>query len=105
MQTPAGVGATIDRMTHGEGAISELKLQHGLARARRRGTAALQLQALVAATAINLKRLLSGPGATHDARTGTNHHTSRHIRALIEHHTYWLTSPAASATITSSTAS
>lgn len=104
-KTPAGVGAAIDRMTHGEGAISELKLQHGLARARRRGTPALQLQALVAATAINLKRLLSRPEAAHGTGAGGTHRAARRIRTLIERCTGRLSWPTASSALTSSTAS
>ncbi len=46
-KTPVGVLAAIDRTTHGEGAISELKLQHALDRARCRGTQKLQIQALL----------------------------------------------------------
>src|SRR5436190_901196 len=61
-KTPAGVGAAVDRITHGEGAIAELK-RHGAGRARCRGTAKLQTQLLLAATAINLKRLTSRPPA------------------------------------------
>ena len=57
-KSPVGVGAAIDRITHGEGAISELK-RHGAGRARCRGTRKLQLQLLLAATAINLKRLIT----------------------------------------------
>jgi len=55
-KSPTGVSAAVDRITHGEGAISELK-RHGAGRARCRGTAKLQIQLLLAATAINLKRL------------------------------------------------
>ena len=65
-KTPAGVGAAIDRITHGEGAIAELK-RHGVARARCRGTGKLQIQLLLAATAINLKRLTSRPPAAENA--------------------------------------
>jgi transposase len=62
-KTPRGVGAAIDRITHGEGSIAELK-RHGAGRARCRGTAKLQIQLLLAATAINLKRLTTRlPGA------------------------------------------
>jgi hypothetical protein len=51
-------------ITHGEGAISELK-RHGAERARCRDTAKLQIQLLLAATAINLKRLTTHrPAAT-----------------------------------------
>lgn len=56
-KSPEGVAATVDRMTHGEGAIAELKLRHALGRARCRGTPKLQVQLLVGATAVNLKRL------------------------------------------------
>lgn len=62
-KTQRGVGAAIDRITHGEGAIAELK-RHGAGRARCRGTAKLQIQLLLAATAINLKRLTTRLPAT-----------------------------------------
>jgi hypothetical protein len=72
-KTPAGVGAAIDRMTHGEGAISELKLRHALDRARCRGTAKLQVQTLLAATAIKTSSdfsvALSPPRAPTAARS------------------------------------
>jgi transposase len=58
MRTPTGRDAAIDRQAHAEGTISELK-RHGAGRARCRGTRLLQLQLLAAATAINLKRLLT----------------------------------------------
>ncbi len=83
MRTPAGRNAAIDRQTHAEGAIAELK-RHGLLRARSRGTRLLQLQLLAAATAINLKRLLAaqdaGTGAQ-DQDRGARHQT---IRALTD---------------------
>ena len=66
MRTPTGRDAAFDRQAHAEGAISELK-RHGADRARCRGTRLLQLQLLAAATAINLKRLLS----RHDAAAAT----------------------------------
>jgi transposase len=69
MRTPAGRDAAVDRQAHAEGAISELK-HHGLGRARCRGTRKLQLQLLIAATAINLKRLLAAHGGRADGRTG-----------------------------------
>ena len=56
-RTPRGVAVKIDRMTHAEGAIGELKNQHALGRIRSRGTPKAQIQLLMAATAINLKRL------------------------------------------------
>ena len=71
-KSPVGVGAAIDRITHGEGAIAELK-RHGAGRARCRGTQKLQVQLLLAATAINLKRLISRPPAAENATTGEDH--------------------------------
>lgn len=76
MRTPAGVSVKIDRMTHAEGAMAELK-RHGLTRARSRGTRKLQLQLLAAATAINLKRLL----AHHEGRTAAGAGDKQHQRA------------------------
>lgn len=80
-KSPPGVSAAIDRMTHGEGAISELKLQHAIDRARCRGTAKLQIQLLLAATAINLKRLLSRPEASENTTTGDSHTRAAAITA------------------------
>ena len=68
-KSPVGVSAAIDRITHGEGAISELK-RHGAGRARCRGTRKLHLQLLLAATAINLKRLITRDPAAENANTG-----------------------------------
>ena len=56
-RTARGVSLKIDRMTHAEGAIGELKNQHALGRIRSRGTRKAQIQLLMAATAVNLKRL------------------------------------------------
>lgn len=66
-RSAAGRAAYIDRQAHAEGAISELKLRHALARARSRGTPRLQIQLLLAATAINLKRLVSQADAASEA--------------------------------------
>jgi transposase/IS5 family transposase len=82
-KSPPGVSAAIDRMTHGEGAIAELKLQHALDRARCRGTAKLQTQLLLAATAINLKRLLSRPQAAENANAGDGHAAIRQQLTII----------------------
>jgi hypothetical protein len=79
-KTQVGVGAAIDRITHGEGAISELK-RHGAGRARCRGTAKLQIQLLLAATAINLKRLISQPPAAENAADGRDHNHRASINA------------------------
>lgn len=70
-KTPRGVGAAIDRITHGEGAIAELK-RHGAGRARCRSTAKLQIQLLLAATAINLKRLTTRLPAAENGCSGDN---------------------------------
>jgi Transposase DDE domain len=71
-KTPTGVTAAIDRITHGEGAIAEMK-RHGAGRARCRGTRKLQIQLLLAATAINLKRLIYTDPAADNADTGPDH--------------------------------
>jgi transposase len=70
-RSPRGRDAAIDRITHGEGAISELK-RHGADRARCRGTAKLQIQLLLAATAINLKRLTTHLPAAENAGASDN---------------------------------
>jgi transposase len=80
-KTPRGIGAAIDRITHGEGAISELK-RHGAGRARCRGTAKLQIQLLLAATAINLKRLTTRLPAAENARVGDNTAARAHLAIL-----------------------
>lgn len=75
MRTPVGRDTAIDRQTHAEGTISELK-HHGMTRARCRGTRKTQLQLLAAATAINLKRLLTAHDTRSDGQTrdtGTNY--------------------------------
>jgi Transposase DDE domain len=59
-------------MTHGEGAIAELKLQHGLNRARCRGTPKFQVQLTLAATALNLKRLARQSEAAAGGQTGAS---------------------------------
>jgi len=102
-KSPPGVAAAIDRMTHGEGAIAELKLQHAVDRARCRGTAKLQVQLLLAATAINLKRLLSRPPASENPAAGDNDTRAAAITAhlaIITRSLTWLThhQPASSLT-------
>ena len=69
MRTQTGRDAAVDRQAHAEGAISELK-HHGMDRARCRGTRKLQLQLLIAATAINLKRLLAARDGRAEGQTG-----------------------------------
>ena len=80
-RSPRGRDAAIDRITHGEGAISELK-RHGADRARCRGTAKLQIQLLLAATAINLKRLTTHAPAAENAGASDNTAARAHLAIL-----------------------
>lgn len=89
-RTRAGMQAAIDRQAHGEGAISELKLRHGIDRARRRGTAALQVQLLLAATAVNLKRLASRPRAGANTASANRKPADRRPHTIL---TRWLPNP------------
>ena len=57
-----GIWAHKRRMADAEGVISELKNEHGLARARSRGTPLFHLQLLVGCAAINYKRLAQHAG-------------------------------------------
>jgi transposase len=79
-KSPIGVGAAVDRITHGEGAIAEMK-RHGAGRARCRGTWKVQIQLLLAATAINLKRLINRPPAAENAAGGDQHRQTAAIDA------------------------
>jgi transposase len=79
-KTPNGVGAAVDRITHGEGAIAEMK-RHGAGRARCRGTRKVQIQLLLAATAINLKRLITCPSAAENTGTRDDHEQTAGIAA------------------------
>jgi hypothetical protein len=66
-----GIRAHKRRMADAEGVISELKNEHGLARARSRGTPLFHLQLLVGCAAINYKRLAEHTGeATSGVATG-----------------------------------
>jgi len=80
-RSPRGRDAAIDRITHGEGAIAELK-RHGATRARCRGTAKLQIQLLLAATAINLKRLTTHAPADENAASRDNTAARMHLAIL-----------------------
>jgi transposase len=80
-RSPRGVDAAIDRITHGEGAIAELK-RHGAGRARCRGTAKLQIQLLLAATAINLKRLTTHPPAAENTDANDQTAARAHLAIL-----------------------
>ena len=80
-RSPRGRDAAIDRITHGEGAIAELK-RHGADRARCRGTAKLQIQLLLAATAINLKRLTTRFPAEENGCESDNTAARAHLAIL-----------------------
>lgn len=82
MRTPVGRHSACERQAHVEGAIAELK-HHGMRRSRCRGTRKTQLQLLAAATAINLKRLLSAQDAGADRRSADNATRSAVIDGLL----------------------
>ncbi|HVI38603.1 MAG TPA: transposase [Gaiellales bacterium] len=62
-KTPTGVWAHIRRMCDAEGGVAELKNEHGLDRARCRGTNLFHVQLLLGCTALNVKRLASRSNA------------------------------------------
>jgi len=104
MRTPVGRDTAIDRQTHAEGAIAELK-HHGMSRARCRGTRKTQLQLLAAATAINLKRLLTAQNARSDRQPGANGTPHAAITGLLDILTRCLTELGHPAAAESSTGS
>ena len=61
-KTPAGVWSYIQRMGDAEGVVGELKRQHGMDRARSRGTPMFHLQLLLGCSALNLKRIATQAG-------------------------------------------
>jgi transposase len=56
-KTPTGIWAYVRRMADAEGGVAELKNEHGLGRARCRGTSLFHIQLLLGCTALNVKRL------------------------------------------------
>src|SRR5436190_9751705 len=56
-KAPTGIWAHIRRMCDAEGGVAELKNEHGMGRARCRGTSLLHVQLLLGCTALNVKRL------------------------------------------------
>jgi transposase len=82
-KTDAGLWAHKRRMADAEGAVAELKNEHGLDRARCRGTPLFHVQLLLGCTALNLKRLASHVGeAASGAAAGPQ---SGHVVALDAH--------------------
>ena len=61
-KTPVGVWSYIQRMGDAEGVVGELKRQHGMDRARSRGTPMFHLQLLLGCSALNLKRVAARTG-------------------------------------------
>ena len=61
-KTPTGVWSYIQRMGDAEGVVGELKRQHGMHRARSRGTPLFHLQLLLGCSALNLKRIAAHAG-------------------------------------------
>jgi transposase len=59
MKTEKFRQALSERMWKTEGVISEIKLQHGLNRAKYRGISKVQIQAYLAAATINIKRIIA----------------------------------------------
>jgi transposase len=66
-KTAKGIWAYQRRMADAEGGVAELKNEHGLDRARCRGTSLFHVQLLLASTALNLKRLTSRDPAAQGA--------------------------------------
>jgi transposase len=58
-KSPTGIWAHIRRMCDAEGGVAELKNEHGMDRARCRGTGLFHVQLLLGCTALNAKRLAS----------------------------------------------
>jgi transposase len=77
-KTPMGIWAYERRMADAEGGVAELKNEHGMHRARCRGTGLFHVQLLLASTALNLKRLAGGQPAVERAAAGP---TSEQITA------------------------
>ncbi|MGH3307969.1 MAG: transposase [Nocardioides sp.] len=72
-KTPTGIWAHIRRMCDAEGGVAELKNEHGLDRARCRGTSLFHVQLLLGCTALNVKRLASrGEAASGRAASPAN---------------------------------
>ena len=61
-KTPRGVWSHKQRMADAEGVVGELKHQHGLDRARSRGTPLFHVQLLLGCSALNLKRVATHAG-------------------------------------------
>jgi transposase len=65
-KSPTGIWAHVRRMCDAEGGVAELKNEHGMDRARCRGTSLFHVQLLLGCSALNVKRL----AARADAASG-----------------------------------
>jgi transposase len=69
-KTPTGIWAYVRRMADAEGGVAELKNEHGLGRARCRGTSLFHVQLLLGCTALNVKRLAGRADAANGQAAG-----------------------------------
>jgi transposase len=69
-KTAQGIWAYRRRMADAEGGVSELKNEHGLHRARCRGTSLFHVQLLLGCTALNLKRIATRAAAAEGQAAG-----------------------------------
>jgi transposase len=69
-KTATGIWAYVRRMADAEGGVAELKNEHGLGRARCRGTSLFHVQLLLGCTALNVKRLASRAGTADGQAAG-----------------------------------
>ena len=74
-KTVTGIWAYVRRMADAEGGVAELKNEHGLDRARCRGTSRFHVQLLLGCTALNAKRLTGRADAASGQAAGR--HTSQ----------------------------
>jgi hypothetical protein len=82
-KTPQGIWAYERRMADAEGGVAELRNEHGMHRARCRGTSLFHVQLLLASSALNLKRLTArqpagesqaaGPAEIHEITQSGGH--------------------------------
>lgn len=73
----SGIWAYFRRMCDAEGGVAELKNEHGMGRARCRGTSLFHVQLLLGCTALNVKRLASrGEAASGQAAGPATAHTT-----------------------------
>ena len=77
--SPAGRQAARRRLADAEGVIGEVKLRHGLSRARCRGLPLVEIQVTLGCAAINLKRLATHAATPATGRRGDDHGPSNAV--------------------------